>query len=441
MIERLVIHRFRGIREGVLDDLGKFNLLIGPNNSGKTAILEMLYLGGTSGRPCELILESVQNGVFQATVSLPRDFLKDEPLSRLRRRHGHAGGWDASPATLTSEHGLAVSLHKLPDKHPLHDFRLGAPLSETGQKDTTAFDEADLEAVALFSLNQQKGVPSEMVPASFAEHQVRSETSRWHYLWQPAWVYKWEQQAPLDHLAVWAEEGAQPAPEHVLFFDFHTANTHFTERFAQWAKNSLVDWREQIAATLGRVFPELSGATIEIDDAPNGHALRAGECGYVRFPGRTRLSVDHFGDGTRHAFKVLASLIALTEVVDEERPGLFLWEDPELFMHPTTLGRLLDEVMRLIEDKPIQVVFSSQSLEVAGLLTHHLREKYTKLQEGLRAFRLELDEGRLHAATFRFQNLYTWLEQGMDPRYWDIVDSPISYRYRDAEKFVSEEEL
>ncbi len=78
MIKRLVVHRFRGIREGVLDDLGKINLLIGPNNSGKTAILEMLYLGGTSGRPVQLILDDVpaeegENLAFQATE---RGFLR-----------------------------------------------------------------------------------------------------------------------------------------------------------------------------------------------------------------------------------------------------------------------------------------------------------------------------------------------------------------------------
>ena len=57
MIERLVVHRFRGIREGVLQDLGKINVLIGPNNSGKTAILELLYLGSVSGRAAQLILD------------------------------------------------------------------------------------------------------------------------------------------------------------------------------------------------------------------------------------------------------------------------------------------------------------------------------------------------------------------------------------------------
>lgn len=438
MIERLVAHRFRGIREGVLSDLGKVNLLIGPNNSGKTAILEMLYLGGTSGRPCGLILENVQDGTYQASAPLPYDFLGFQPLPRLRRRHGHKERWEESPATLTEESGLAITLPDLPDTHPLYDFRLAAPLPKAGQKDRAAFYKKDLSAVALFSLDRQKGIPSEIVPPGFVEHHIQSEASRWHYLWQPEWVYTWEPQQPVDHLAVWAEEGTLPAPRHVLFFDFHTVGDHFTDRFHKWAYQNIPDWHEKIAHSLARVFPALQGAIVEVADAPDG---QKGRTGYLRFPGRTPLPIDQFGDGSRHAFKVLASSIALAEVGGREHPGLFLWEDPESFMHPESLGRLLNEVMHLIQDKPIQVFFSTQSLEVVGLLTHHFQQQHSGLQEALRAFRLELDAGRLYAATFHFQNLYTWLEQGMDPRYWGVVDLPISYRYREAEKLLSEEDL
>ncbi len=55
MLQSLTIHRFRGIREGVIQNLRAFNVLIGPNNSGKSALLELLYLGGLSRRTCQLI--------------------------------------------------------------------------------------------------------------------------------------------------------------------------------------------------------------------------------------------------------------------------------------------------------------------------------------------------------------------------------------------------
>lgn len=110
-------------------------------------------------------------------------------------------------------------------------------------------------------------------------------------------------------------------------------------------------------------------------------------------------------------------------------------------MHPAALGRLLTEVMRVILNKPIQVFFSSQSLEFVGLLTEYFQEKHSSDQKMLRAFRLKLDAGRLYAAKFYFENLTAWLEQGMDPRFWELVELPISYRYREAEQPFSEEDI
>ncbi|MFQ5793566.1 MAG: AAA family ATPase [Candidatus Bipolaricaulia bacterium] len=444
MIERLVIHRFRGIREGILEDLGKINLLIGPNNSGKTAILEMLYLIGTSGRPCGLILETVENGNFQATAPLRYDFVGFEPLPRLRQRHGHKGRWEDSPATLTEEDGLAIFLRDVPETHPLRDFRLAAPLSEPGGKNAKAFFKKDLNTVALFSLNRQTGIPSAMIPSWFAQQKVQSESSLWSYLWQPEWVYKWEREKPIDHLAVWAVDGDPPNPQYILFFDFHTANAHFDERFVDWAYQNVPDWYEQIAESLVRIFPEINGAKVEVNDAPDG---QEGKTGYIRLPGRTPLAIDHFGDGMRHAFKVLASLTACIAPVEgqpalshEKNSRVFLWEDPELFMHPKSLGRLLGEVLDLIRDQPVQVFLCSQSIEVVGLLTHHLHEDNADLQSEFRAFRLDLEQGHLNVAKYRFPNLETWLKQEMDPRYWGVTDLPFSYRYRRTENVFTKEE-
>ncbi|MGK7945416.1 MAG: ATP/GTP-binding protein [Microcystaceae cyanobacterium] len=43
-LNSLYIHQFRGIRDLELKDLGQFNVLVGVNNSGKTSVLEALYL-------------------------------------------------------------------------------------------------------------------------------------------------------------------------------------------------------------------------------------------------------------------------------------------------------------------------------------------------------------------------------------------------------------
>jgi predicted ATPase len=41
-LETVTIHQFRGLRDLELKDLGRINLLVGINNSGKTSVLEAL---------------------------------------------------------------------------------------------------------------------------------------------------------------------------------------------------------------------------------------------------------------------------------------------------------------------------------------------------------------------------------------------------------------
>ena len=56
----------------------------------------------------------------------------------------------------------------------------------------------------------------------------------------------------------------------------------------------------------------------------------------------------------------------------EETFGMFLWEAPELFMHPVSLDRLLNEVMKIIENKPIQMFFTIQSIEIIAWLALYI---------------------------------------------------------------------
>lgn len=410
MIERLVTHRFRGIREGVLEDIGKVNLLIGPNNSGKTAILEMMYLAGLCGRPCSLLMREVEPSAWSASTLLRTDFLGEEPMPRLRERHGEPAGWEESPAVLTEEHSLAVTLESMPEGHPMREFELSAPSSTPGKEQGFAQD--DESRVTLFRLGQQKAeVPGPMLPPLFAEKGVRLEETFWTYLWEPSLVYRWKAEKGIDHLAVWAIDGQPPTAEHVLFFDFHTTERSFTERFAKKMYESLPGWEDNITTAIRRVFPQLENATLTI----RPHKDRDWT-GFVERKSAAPLAIDHFGDGARHAFKVLASLTALTEKVDEDHPGLFLWEDPELFMHPASLQRLLTEVMDLVAEKPIQVFLSSQSLEVIAWLGLYLDRSSPIKPDQIRAFRLNLESGALHVQPFKGKAIAQWIEFFGDPR-------------------------
>ncbi len=51
MYKRFEIHNFRGLRTMIVDDLRRVNLFVGPNNVGKTSMLELLWLLQGPGNP------------------------------------------------------------------------------------------------------------------------------------------------------------------------------------------------------------------------------------------------------------------------------------------------------------------------------------------------------------------------------------------------------
>lgn len=427
MIERILIHRFRGVRQGQIEGLRKLNVFIGPNNSGKTAMLELLYLSATSGRPVQFIRDDLlpaETGALEAATSVRSDLLGYEPLPRLRVRHGKRGGWTMNPAVVTVEGGLEIDLTRLSIPAyagitpPWERFRLGTPLPE---KD---FTQEDIQCVAMFSLPHPNALDTSMIPLTIAEAGIKPNDAGWYYLWEPDWVYRWEQQQPIDTLAIWATLGAPPHPERVLLYDFNTANSHFNDQFAKWAYRTIPGWHEKIAERMTQVFPELQGAIVEVLDAPDD---QRGRTGYIRFPERRPMAIDHFGDGARHAFKLLAALIALAETVDAEHPGMVLWEEPELFMHAATLGRLLNTVADIISNKPIQACITTQSLEVLSWLAVYLDEQPAIEPDHAATFHLHLESGQLNVRPFIGKALGGWLHLFGDPRLLeeDELASPL----------------
>jgi len=467
-IQRLLIHRFRGIREGILQDLGKVNLLIGPNNSGKTAILEMIYLAGLSGRRVAIVGENIeypkqeqastekgqnseekeketpkgriskendndedeQASSFPA-IPLEKDFLHYTPFARLQRRHEHDIRTTYAYHVALAQGSLFFELERLPEGSPLKNFQMSLELPPYG---IGGFTEEDKYEVRMFSLVAPEEHP--VKPPTFFDQKNVQQGAVWHYLWDGLWVYRHllkekerDKEREVSSLSIWAVEGQLPAPDKVLFLDFHSATEPFKASFAQESFLNLPAWEEEIGKHMGSVFPELEGCRVSLKPTANGTAWT----GYVQQGKGKPVEIGHFGDGARHAFKVLAGLVALCETVDEEHPGLFLWEDPELFMHPASLNKLLREVLSLTIDKPIQIFLSSQSIETTALLTAHI-EKEIGLQSEYRVLRLDLQKGQLYVAQYHYENVIAWLKAGMDLRFWNAADLPISYRYWNAEE-------
>ena len=86
----------------------------------------------------------------------------------------------------------------------------------------------------------------------------------------------------------------------------------------------------------------------------------------------------------------------------------------------------------LIKDYPIQLFITTQSLEAVASLTTLVQDMGLS-PDVLRAFRQYRQEGELRVARFEYSSLKTFLELGMDPRFWEANDLDLSFRLGEFE--------
>jgi hypothetical protein len=149
--------------------------------------------------------------------------------------------------------------------------------------------------------------------------------------------------------------------------------------------------------------------------------------GWIAPQDQIALTIDSYGDGARTAFKVLTPLIALSKLVSEDNPGVFFWEEPELFQNPQTLGRLLDEIAALMKDKPLQLFIATHSMEVVANFVRLVSEE--KIAENdLQTITLNLHEGQLSSSSFNAHEVQDWTEMHLDVRVpGGRTDNPLTY--------------
>ena len=83
MIERLEITGYRGIARGDLPSLAPLTVLVGPNNSGKSSVLEALYLAGAAGDGAAIARIGTRRG-WIGLASLPAWLRSGQALLRWR---------------------------------------------------------------------------------------------------------------------------------------------------------------------------------------------------------------------------------------------------------------------------------------------------------------------------------------------------------------------
>jgi hypothetical protein len=411
MIESIHIRNFRGIQTGHLDRFRQFNLLVGPNNCGKSTLLEALYLAGTASRDATLVYTSGETSVtYEVTVPAP-DLMGYHPLSQVWGKHNFAerqaglGHW--------RDGGISV---RVPDRDfPLNTFDL------LREGDFAQVEEQVIGLVGIENTepNRKQGVEG-WVGEMMGPDVLPFADQRLLFLWHRKLTYNYKGSA------AWLVAGDLPVAQRVLFFDAGMILEHLPVAFYQEILEIPRRWVDRIGRHFGAIYG-ISDPLVQF--APPGPESRWVQGHIIPRDGQP-MPVDSYGDGARIAFKVLVPLVVLAELAREDEPGLFLWEEPELFQHPQSLGRLLKEVVDIVKAKPIQLLLSTQSLEVVAYFTEMLRKGQVDADEVM-AFRLALEEGTLRSSWFDADNLIAWLSDGLDPRVWDPLIVPVQYRLRE----------
>ncbi len=124
MIRTLRLENYRSFEEYALRDLAKVNLLVGPNNCGKTSILEAVHLLASRGNPLVLTNSATRRGEL--------DFRVDDQgrRSSLTPLHHHFHGHQLAPGTyfaITSNDGLGsvrMQIEEAEDDQTLDIFEI-----------------------------------------------------------------------------------------------------------------------------------------------------------------------------------------------------------------------------------------------------------------------------------------------------------------------------
>lgn len=429
MIESIHIRDFRGIHSGTMDRFRQFNILVGPNNSGKSTVLEALYLAATASRPASCTVryrnddQPPREATYDVVVSAP-DMLGDHPMKRLWTRHNYAG----LPPGLTAWSQGFVQVTLRDQELPITALDLFA--GERG------FAEGEEQVTALIGIDPLPEKPGDGTSSRSSPEPVgpwvtqllgssaeQFENKRAMFCWHPDLSYYYRGSS------AWLLQGAPAVAGHTLFFDADLIRQHVPLTFYERMLSIVPGWTQRIARSFGRIFGLESPFTLQfLPTGVNKHMLQ----GLVAPEERPAVPIDAFGDGARSAFKLLTPLIALTTAAQPTAPGVLLWEEPESYQNPQTLARLLQEVVNLVRGRPIQVFMATHSLEVVAQVTTMLQSGLLDADDAL-LFRLDLREGELTSSWFDKDNLIAWLESGLDPRTWQEFVSPVQFRLRQEE--------
>jgi hypothetical protein len=357
-LDNLKIGAFRGLRDLDLEGLGRVNLLVGPNNSGKTSILEAVSI---FCRPLDLRTWLDTTWRREARLN-PEDpfFLATEwVFPHLRRPSFRVLKGDV--AIFGSGRCVVRSVRATYQAKT----RVGA---------RTSSEQTD-------SPYAQAGARIEVDASAEGDSELQTKVFE---LWEgePVALSGFQRWVTLPVVTVTPVSHRMEAPQ-----------------MAQWSAAARQGLTDGILNMLRSLDPEIHDAEILTRNG-NRPAI------YVEYGSSGMIPLSSLGDGLRRAFSI-------APIMSSVKGGILLIDEIESSLHVSALGTLFSWLVRACEEYDVQLFATTHSLEAIDAMIHAEKEDLSRIV----GYRLETLDHSIKAQRLDGQLLWRMRdERGFDVR-------------------------
>ncbi|MHC1637258.1 MAG: AAA family ATPase [Candidatus Nezhaarchaeales archaeon] len=349
MLKSITIRNLRGIKECIIKDLNEVNILIGKNGSGKSTILEAIYLASAWINPQDNLHGKLK---FDYIIS---------------RRTGR-GNWARSRDVIwfMMDTNEAIEINLFFDSQKSMEFKIFHDVNEPDQ------------AIWL------------RIPKSL-ESKIPRISEGYEY-------------CNLAHDIILNPKTHSRDAYHIKDF----ISPLFKDEINFLRGTTLIDSRaltqpEVIEKT---IWPKLLAKRLDkliINIIREGFEPSSEDLTYMPIAGaftlalklsRTTVRVDDLGNGTRAAI-LLASILSTTGNT------IMLIEDPENHQHPKGLATIMRFTLKMAKERELQLLMTTHNIELIDMLLEEA-EKQENLNN-IAIYKLTLEEGNLNATRYEAQ--------------------------------------
>ncbi len=311
MYKSFEIHRFRGIEEAVFDGFKRINLITGVNNTGKTAVLEAIFLHSGAYNPELASVINANRGITQAMVDVERE--NDTP-------------WDSVFLNYSSTQTIKLS------------GKYGDSGWEVRLSHVTNLAEISGLRLSLRLSYERSAVFSTKIPAKILKLEYRRPKGQ-----------------PQKYFLIVDKDGKRidpppPTPPMPTRLQMAALRLNLDEEVQRFARVQLEGADEVILNALKIIEPRLKGLSVVVEA---GKAMIHGDVG---IPHRRFIPLAMMGDGVNRLCNVLLLIASAPK-------GVVLIDEVEIGWHHSILEKVWTAINMILEVYNTQLFCTTHSGE------------------------------------------------------------------------------